>query len=237
MLGLIVLNYEARRTTSRSHKVRIGAFCNHCLTTIGKVLQQDPQLTEAVSEEDRQGPAVSVSTDGCNLIRVGGSTRRFTRGATTTQSQDTMKDLIKTNQLGQQVDITPIPLYPARAKAMEEARRAAAPKSNVDRSSMATGARGGKSIKKVKLILNSNLDAESASETEGEKQKATESKQSQDAQQKLLKPEEKKQDATNMSMQSGGLTSSLAETSEDEEAKRKAEKDSKSKKGPTEAEL
>ena len=89
----------------------------------------------------------------------------------------------------------------------------------------------------MKLTQNSNLDAESASETEGEKQKATESKQSQDAQQKLLKPEEKKQDATNMSMQSGGLTSSLAETSEDEEAKKKAERESKSKKGPTEAEL
>ena len=103
-----------------------------------------------------------------------------------------MKDLIKTNRLGQQVDITPIPLYPSRAKAMEEARRAAAPKSNVDRSSMATGARGGKSTKKWNWHKNSNLDAESASETEGEKQKATESKQSQDAQQKLLKPEEKK---------------------------------------------
>ena len=100
------------------------------------------------SEADRPEQVVSVSTYYFELTLLGGSTRRFTRGATTTQSQDTMKDLIKTNRLGQQVDITPIPLYPSRAKAMEEARRAAAPKSNVDRSSMATGARGGKSTKK-----------------------------------------------------------------------------------------
>ena len=57
-----------------------------------------------------------------------------------------MKELIKTNALGHQVDITPIPLYPSRAKALEDARRALMPKSNVDRSSMATGtgAKGGK---------------------------------------------------------------------------------------------
>ena len=63
-----------------------------------------------------------------------------------------MKDLIKTNALRQQVDITPIPLYPSRAKALEDARRAAMPKSNVDRSSMATGARGGK--KNICAYLN-----------------------------------------------------------------------------------
>ena len=90
--------------------------------------------------------------------------------------------------------------------------------------------------------MNLNLDNESASETEEGKQKATQSKQSEEKKEenKHLKPEtdKTKQDGTNMSMQSGGLTSSLAETSEDEEAKKKAEKEAKkAKKGLDEEDL
>ena len=79
-----------------------------------------------------------------------------------------------------------------------------------------TGAKGGK-YQKCNWQIQI-LDAESASETEDGKQ-AKESKQSQDAQQKekLEQPKTKTEDPTNLSV---GVTSSLAETSEDEEAKK-----------------
>ena len=86
---------------------------------------------------------------------------------------------------------------------------------------------------------NSNfivVDTETASEAEPE-QKPTESKQSEEQKLKPQAAGQKKQD--DVSNQSVGLTSSLAETSEDEEAKKKAEEKAakKAKKGLSQKEL
>ena len=96
---------------------------------------------------------------------------------------------------------------------------------------------GRKSWNSKFLNLNFNvLDTESHQDAASEAEKPTESKQSE---QQKLKPqaEQKKQD--DVSNQSVGLTSSLAETSEDEEAKKKAEEKAakKAKKGLSQKEL
>ena len=72
-------------------------------------------MRPAVSQEvpRRVAESVSLHINVLTKFKLGGTTRRFTRGGTTTQSA-TDQFVLQKNSRGEDVDVTPIPIYPWR---------------------------------------------------------------------------------------------------------------------------